>query len=441
MYRITKNRKSNKTKGKKRRKTIKHSTFFMTKLENSRNKYIDIPMIVKKNIIGGGDFTGEKCSCEPYDTDIDIFNLLQTPIDSLSIIKESRKHASGAYNDIIFGSCDKCNKLALRILRNSIKKDDLKHPIVSHFIKEYSYLLTLSENDLAPRIYLIGTMTDRLQKTLLHESPIPADSQDVYLFSIMERGVDYEITLDNIEKAIKLFEKLSRYGIISIDIKPENLLMIERTQDPSHIVLIDTDPHFLLQNDIFRIPFSELHSFGSSLMKYLFCMYLLIAYNASDISEDIIEYLLSILQEISSHIFLFSYENRGNKDVHFLDIISLFYNHSSNIFKDHYSFFVNIINSYHFNSLSNFIRSSYSPSLFLKYIRIRNFLVNCSIKVKFEQNMIRKYIHENIKVKFDEETNTMIYTINGKEIKILSITKDILIYSDDKDEHRVNIIK
>jgi hypothetical protein len=203
--------------------------------------------------------------------------------------------------------------------------------------------------------------------------------------------------------------------------------MVKREDDPEHIVLIDTDPYFLMNQELFIMQFAKLYDFGNILIKYLFCMYLVI--KTRDILDDIKLYVLSILDTISSQTIVFS-----DKPYNFIEIISLFYNDYKTIFKDEHQSFIKIINEYHLNPLQNFITSSYSEVLFKKYIHIRKFLVNCKAKVAYETNMFRKYFTINIIVKFNKETNTISYTLNGKEIHIISISEEELIYKDETDE-------
>jgi len=210
----------------------------------------------------------------------------------------------------------------------------------------------------------------------------------VCLCVVMKKGDPYKITLDNFHKTMDLFDRIAETHIC-MDIKTENLLC-----SGDRVVMIDWDPIFIKKmNDVDFELIENKVLFGGNIMKYLFCILLLIhillihaanIINIDTATRDMLnEFIKNILGELNK-IMETKIELTDRTDTDFLFIMSSFYNNtdaqfflSGKVGKN----FQRIIESYEFDRISKHFTAD-------GYMYIRNYLVNCEEKAEFENLLL-----------------------------------------------------
>ena len=213
-------------------------------------------------------------------------------------------------------------------------------------------------------------------------------NQCVCLCVVMKKGDPYKITLDNFHKTMDLFDRIAETHIC-MDIKMENLLC-----SGDRVVMIDWDPIFIKKTD--DVDFELIKNkvlFGGNIMKYLFCILLLIHIlllnsdkirNIDTATRDMLnEFIKNILGELNKIMETkIELTDRTNKD--FLFIMSSFYNNIDGQFSldgEVGENFQLIIESYEFDRISKYFTAD-------GYTYIRNYLVNCEEKAEFENLLL-----------------------------------------------------
>lgn len=238
----------------------------------------------------------------------------------------------------------------------------------------------------------------------INTHPLHAKQMDqcLCLCVVMKKGDSYEITAENFNKTMDLFERIAESDIC-IDLKPENLLCSD-----GDVVMIDWDPNFIKKPDEmeFRtIEKKNRHLFGSSMMKYLFCMFLIIN------NDDEIDTFKNDINEVLDEIMKLQFTD--NSDETFLFIVSSFYNQDPyykfvlhGIFKTK---FKGTINSYQWRKINPYQWRKINPKDFDVYLfmDVQKYIVNCDKKALCERLCILS--DPNYIIKYDESTQSILY--------------------------------
>ena len=212
----------------------------------------------------------------------------------------------------------------------------------------------------------------------------------VCLCVIMKKGDPYKITPENFRKTMELFGKIAEKHLC-VDIKPDNLL-----SSGGRVVMIDWDPEFIQKTTkgFQMINENDRILFSSCMMKYLFCMFLLIQ---QILDDDFFDEVTEALDKIiKTTIELTNHRRRS-----VLFIISSFYNNPnlSNVFARN---FVRIFDLYLWSGFKTF-------DLDL-YMDVRPYLIDCPEKARCEELCLQS--EGKYTVKYDNSTKSLRYYIN-----------------------------
>jgi hypothetical protein len=211
----------------------------------------------------------------------------------------------------------------------------------------------------------------------------------------MKKGDSYKITHENFKKTMDLFERIAENDIC-IDLKPDNLLCSD-----GRVVMIDWDPNYIKKpNEMVFGPIIKhyRHLFGSSMMKYLFCMFLIIN-NDDDIDtfKDDVELVLNEIMELR-----FTHNSKET----FLFIVSSFYNN-----EDFHDRFVlhDIFRPKFKGTIDGYQWKYINPTDFDVYLfmDVQKYIVNCDKKALCERLCILS--DPNYIIKYDKSTQSIVY--------------------------------
>lgn len=236
-----------------------------------------------------------------------------------------------------------------------------------------------------------------------YEIEYPQPQPQLYVLCIiMERGDPYEITSENFDTTMTLFESVAK-NHICIDVKPANLLYCREG-----VKMIDFDPYYVKETtDSFFRNIKHPVLFGSCMMKYLFCMYLII--RKRDIISAIMTRFMEKVTDVLDELIASNIELTDGTSLPFMFIMSSLYNIKNNsIFGFTNGFDLSgLIDKYHFTSLMN--HSKLSKQLF---IQIRKYLIDCEKKAEYEYMCLKS--SPKFEIKYDMATQSLRYYIKNQ---------------------------
>jgi len=220
----------------------------------------------------------------------------------------------------------------------------------------------------------------------------------VCLCVIMKKGDPYKITPDNFHKTMDLFGNIAEEHLC-VDIKPDNLL-----SSKGRVVMIDWDPQFIQKTtkgfNMITIPHQIL--FCSCMMKYLFCMFLLIQ-QILDIPffNEVTRALDKIIQ---TDIVLTNGETQN-----VLFIIGSFYNNTKSI--EGLCLSEKLGHNFR-RTFDLYLWSGFKTFDLDLYMDVRPYLIDCPKKARCEELCLQSEC--KYPVKYDNSTKSLRYYINNQ---------------------------
>ena len=208
---------------------------------------------------------------------------------------------------------------------------------------------------------------------------------------IMKKGDPYKITPDNFRKTMDLFDNIAKQDICMVDIKPDNLL-----SSRGRVLMIDWDPYFIQDTKTGFQMINDTHRnlFSSCIMKYLFCMFLLIQ---QILNDDFFDKVTEALDEIiETDIVLTNGEQHS-----VLFIITSFYNNTN----PSVLFARNFVRTFDL-----YLWSGFDDFDLVLYMKVRPYLIDCPKKAYCEYLCLQS--EGNYTVKYDNSTKSLRYYIN-----------------------------
>jgi hypothetical protein len=367
---------------------------------------------------GGGDIT--TCDLTPLTEGVTVDDLkskIRTPqkLKNLKLVT-SEKPMSGAFNIARSVKCLKKpdKEIICRVWKNAFYVNSghigcvRTYPgCVPDSLERFAEELTISIRNSTCRntlhTYDIQAITinnpllsflSPAEKIKIFGQPQPPHILDdcVCLCVIMKKGDPYEITPENFRKTMDLFDNIAEEdNICMVDIKPGNLL-----SSGGRVLMIDWDPYFIqdTKTGFKMINTTHRNLFSSCMMKYLFCMFLLIQ---QILDDDFFDEVTEALDKIiKTTIELTNHRRRS-----VLFIISSFYNNPnlSNVFARN---FVRIFDLYLWSGFKTF-------DLDL-YMDVRPYLIDCPEKARCEELCLQS--EGKYTVNYDNSTKSLRYYMN-----------------------------
>ena len=208
---------------------------------------------------------------------------------------------------------------------------------------------------------------------------------------IMKKGDPYEITRANFRKTMELFDNIAKQDICMVDIKPGNLL-----SSRGRVLMIDWDPYFIQDTKTGFQMINDTHRnlFSSCIMKYLFCMFLLIQ---QILNDDFFDKVTEALDEIIETDIVLT-----NGKLHsVLFIITSFYNNTN----PSVLFARNFVRTFDL-----YLWSGFDDFDLVLYMEVRPYLIDCPKKAYCEYLCLQS--KGNYTVKYDNSTKSLRYYIN-----------------------------
>ena len=377
----------------------------------------------------GGGFEGTECNFTPIqeisfeDLKMEIQKKTRYPIKKWNLKSNGKKYIRGTYNIVTDVECINKSRKRKSINETDIVCRILKNPffigpeheqqvtfinssddVIDKITREIIIQLQQKDNSLA--IYDIqaipiyhSILSNLTSEEINSEFGLSRnyESQLYVLCIVMERGEPYILDEEHLKKTMTLFELVAKKHIC-IDVKPANLLCIHKD-----VKMIDFDPDFVKETAFFS-NITDPIFFGSCVMKYLFCIFLIIFENV-DIKDTNINKELTLLTSTTiqltngtehSFMFIMSSLYSNNSSIFTLDFISTQYN-----FIYFMRNFTLIIDKYHF---IDFMRNKKTLLLF---IQIRKYLIDCKKKADYEYRCLNS--SPNFKIKYDMATQSLRY--------------------------------
>jgi len=211
---------------------------------------------------------------------------------------------------------------------------------------------------------------------------------------IMKKGEPYKITRANFHKTMELFGNIAEEHLC-VDIKPDNLL-----SSNGRVVMIDWDPQFIQETtesiDIFHDP----KLFNSCMMKYLFCMFLLIQQILND------DFLYDVISELNKIIKTPILLTDGRSES-VLFIISSFYNNTD---RSEGLCLSRKLGHNFKKTFDIYLWAGFEDFDLDLYMEVRPYLINCPKKAHCEYLCLQN--EGNYTVKYDNSTKSLRYYIN-----------------------------
>ena len=391
------------------------------------SKYIDFVAKVRRSKSNrktrkrGGDITN--CVLTPLTKEVtvdDLKNKIKHP-QELKSLEPIRGFSSGSFNIATRVRCRKkpdeeivCRvwKKAFEVDKTSIqcleRYDGCVHNSLESFAEELTISIHHSTRGNTLPIYDIQAIfiNNPLLRFLSEEQKRKIFGQYLHdkcvcLCVIMKKGEPYEITRDNFHKTMELFGNIAE-SHLCVDIKPDNLL-----SSNGEVVMIDWDPQFI-QKTTELSNITDQILFSSCMMKYLFCMFLLIQ---KILDDDFFDDVISELDEIiHTQIRL---TDGSTKSV--LLIITLFYNNTdtredNNIEPRDGLRFSPKVGFYFKSTFDSYLWSGFDDFDLDLYMELRPYLINCPKKARCENLCLKK--DDNYTVKYDNSSKLLRYYIN-----------------------------
>lgn len=334
------------------------------------SKYIEFDVVIQKKSKrktrrkrGGGDITN--CDLTPLTWESDqltplilmdkLFSKIELPVTYESMI------GVGGSNLVMAVDCESSH-IVCRVLTNGFRQDE-KHIytskgnraefVLSNFANEVNAMIYFSECQLSPVIYDVQSMNSPLLQSMetlsnlsqkdkieiFGEHAVKFPEYWLYICLFMEKGEPYKATTENFQETMELFDRIAEAtNNMCLDVKADNLVLMKEVPK-----IIDLDPYFMMNKTILTsillekeidIPENEINHLMSSVMKYLFCMHVIIHTEILDetFQSTIMEQLTTIARTIYSSQFPFLFIMKH-----------LYENHE--VLKQ-------IIDNYHFDNLS-----------------------------------------------------------------------------------------
>ena len=218
----------------------------------------------------------------------------------------------------------------------------------------------------------------------------------VCLCVIMKKGDPYEITPENFRKTMDLFDNIAEEHLC-VDIKPDNLL-----SSKGRVVMIDWDPQFIQKTTkgFQMINENDRISFSSCMMKYLFCMFLLIQ---QILDDDFFDEVTEALDKIIQTPILLS--DDSTKSVLF--IITSFYNNTKPI--EGLCLSQRLGHNFR-RTFDLYLWSGFKTFDLDLYMDVRPYLIDCPEKARCEELCLQS--EGKYTVKYDNSTKSLRYYIN-----------------------------
>lgn len=425
------------------------------------SKYIDFVAKVihnksnRKTRKRGGAFTGTDCDFTPLTEDVTRESLqekIRKPIPSWNLQFKSSKSMSGSFNIAKEVECKSIQTNTKKKRKRKKKEvdthvDDTSELIVCRVLKKTFYIgdyngssivLEANGTDSNNTLNLFATELTTTIHHSRHGNTLPIydiqaisidnsllsflskeEKEEVFeldtntledvppyvcLCIVMKKGDPYEITFDNFGKTMDLFDKIAATEVC-IDVKPGNLLCSN-----GEVFMIDFDPNFIKETrDENFSKLTDPQLFGSCMMKYLFCMFLII-YKHRELTDERTGFKDSVLKKLDE-IMDKELSTDTEETFPFLFIISSYYNSSHRVGNPKFFFtggfeYKNLIDNYHWRWLMDHKKRFKLPL----YIDVRRYLVNCELKALYDGKCVNnkgKYT-----VKYDHATQSLLYYIN-----------------------------
>jgi len=397
------------------------------------SKYIEFDVVIQKKSKrktrrkrGGGDITN--CDLTPLTREVTVADLkakIRSPerLDNLTVIPSELM--SGAYNIARPVTCTtksrKSKQSASEVIicrfwkkafyvekGGSIRFVDLSNldEYLNRFAEELSIAIEQDENTLpmydikavSLENKLLNILNDAEKREIFGQPPGSHTLADcVCLCVIMKKGEPYEITLENFRKTMLLLERIGE-KYLYVDIKTDNFLCSKDSEGTPNVVIIDFDPKLILMVNLLNDIIIDKVLLSICIMKYLFCIFLLI--NIDFYDESFIDVIITELEGIiNEQIRLTSGETKS-----VLFIITSFYNPNNGL------------------SLPNNIRRMFRDTFYTYslakiskislplYMKIRKYVIDCPEKAMCEERYLQSI--GNINVEYDNVPKSLRYRIN-----------------------------
>ena len=368
---------------------------------------------------GGGDI--KKCDLTPLEGEVTVDDL-KSKIRSPEILKKlklvtSEKPMSGAFNIARSVKCSKkprstSEEIICRVWKKAFYVDG--HSIrcvrtypgcVDDSLESFAEELTISihhstcENTLPIYDIQAITINNPLLSFLSDEKKRKIFGQNVHdkcvcLCVIMKKGDPYEITPENFRKTMELFGNIAEEHLC-VDIKPDNLL-----SSKGRVVMIDWDPQFIQKTTKGFNMINDPIVFNSCMMKYLFCMFLLIQ---QILDDDFFDEVTEALDKIIQTPILLS--DDSTKSVLF--IITSFYNNTKPI--EGLCLSQRLGHNFR-RTFDLYLWSGFKTFDLDLYMDVRPYLIDCPEKARCEELCLQS--EGNYTVKYDNSTKSLRYYIN-----------------------------
>lgn len=366
---------------------------------------------------GGGDIT--TCDLTPLEGEVTVDDLkskIRSPeiLNNLTLISEPM---SGAFNIATSVTCSKKSRstseeIICRVLKKAFYVDG--HSIrcvrtypgcVDDSLESFAEELTISiqQSTCGNTIPIYDIQAININNPLLN---FLSDAEKRKIFGqnvhdkclclcvIMKKGDPYKITLANFRKTMELFGNIAEEHLC-VDIKPDNLL-----SSKGRVVMIDWDPQFIQKTTKGFNMINDPIVFNSCMMKYLFCMFLLIQQILDDaFFDEVTEALDKIIQ---TPILL---SDDSTKSVLF--IITSFYNNTKPI--EGLCLSQRLGHNFR-RTFDAYLWSGFKTFDLDLYMDVRPYLIDCPEKARCEELCLQS--EGNYTVKYDNSTKSLRYYIN-----------------------------
>lgn len=397
------------------------------------SKYIEFDVVIQKKSKrktrrkrGGGDIT--KCDLTPLTHEVTVADLkakIRSPerLDNLTVIPSELM--SGAYNIARPVTCttksrkskqSASEKIICRFWKKafyveksgSIRFVDLSEldEYLNRFAEELSIAIEQDENTLpmydikavSLENKLLNILNDAEKREIFGQPPGSHTLADcVCLCVIMKKGEPYEITLENFRKTMLLLERIGE-KYLYVDIKTDNFLCSKDSEGTPNVVIIDFDPKLILMVNLLNDIIIDKVLLSICIMKYLFCIFLLI--NIDFYDESFIDVIITELEGIINEQIRLT--SGATKSVLF--IITSFYNPNNGL-----SLPKNIRIMFRMTFYTYSLAKVTKISLAL-YMKIRKYVIDCPEKAMCEERYLQSI--GNINVKYDNVPKSLRYIMN-----------------------------
>jgi hypothetical protein len=381
---------------------------FVAKIVRSKSKR-------KTRKRGGGDIT--ICDLTPMTEGVTVDQLktkIKSPelLDNLTLVT-SEKPMSGAFNiarSVKCSSRSTSEEIICRVWKNAfyVNSDSIKcvrtyHGCVEDSLESFAKELTISifhsncGNTLPIYDIQAISINNPLLSFLSEDQKIRIFGQNnncLCLCVIMKKGEPYKITRANFHKTMELFGNIAEEHLC-VDIKPDNLL-----SNKGQVVMIDWDPQFIQKTTKSIDMIDDPILFNSCMMKYLFCMFLLIQ---QILNDDIFNDVISELNKIIKTPILLT----DGRPESVLFIISSFYNNTDR--SEGLCLSRNLGHNFK-KTFDIYLWSGFEDFELDLYMEVRPYLINCPKKAHCEYLCLQN--EGNYTVKYDNSTKSLRYYIN-----------------------------